>query len=134
MSPAKDKPEGMSKEGREMWWKLVEDCTLNNPNDRPVMSGVITRLNIILDVVQGTLIIYFFCSHLFYFLNCVGKIPHAPKEIVKEAEGKFNTFLYDFSYLILILTQKSILNLFWKGEKGQIILFKCLMWIFLLVN
>lgn len=53
MPLAKNKPEGMSKEGREKWWKLVEDCTLQNPGARPTMPMVASILNIILNVVQG---------------------------------------------------------------------------------
>lgn len=60
--PALNKPEGFSKEAREMWWSLVRDCTQQSPSDRPPMETVLARLGSILKIIKG--IFLKFCTEM----------------------------------------------------------------------
>lgn len=90
MPPAKDKPEGMSKEARKMWWYLVEDCTLQSPGARPLMSVVASRLKTICDVVHGKtfLIIFIWCFTNYSTYSGVLSIDVVGKEMEKRKEEK----------------------------------------------
>lgn len=83
ITPVEDKPEGFSKEARDLWWDLVRDCIQQSPAARPDMLSVVVRLNVILKLVKGFLILIgnilpqsnciYCCTLVFHYLSSTSK-------------------------------------------------------------